>query len=396
MKREQPKVRGIYEKVPGSGEWWICYFDAKGKRRREKAGTRSSALILYRKRKTEALEGRKLPENLRSIVKVSDIAPAIIRDYEINGKKSQDSVERRLRKHLLPFFGDMAVDDLTTEDFNRYMDRRKKAGAQNATINRELAALKRMFHLARYASPPQVRQLPVFPARLKENPPRQGFVEEQQFTKLIEHAEEPWFKALVTTAYAFGFRKSELLLQLRVSQIDLEKRTIRLDPGTTKNDQGRIVEMTNEVFAAVKTCVQHKQPTDYVFARADGKEVKDFRDAWWSACKQAGLGRFVKIRDVKGRIREKWQGLVPHDLRRSAARNMRRYGVDEGVIMKIGGWKTRSVFERYNIVSESDIMEAARKIEAGRNQAAIRQEQSATTSATSSNSEFSQYTTATN
>ena len=57
-------------------------------------------------------------------------------------------------------------------------------------------------------------------------------------------------------------------------------------------------------------------------------------------------------------------GLLFHDLRRTAARNLRRAGIAEGVIMKIGGWRTRSVFERYAIVSQTDIAEALKKLEA--------------------------------
>jgi hypothetical protein len=59
------RVRGLYEKEPGSGEWWIRYADVTGRIRREKAGTRDAALKLYRKRKTEILQGKKLPETLR-------------------------------------------------------------------------------------------------------------------------------------------------------------------------------------------------------------------------------------------------------------------------------------------------------------------------------------------
>ena len=59
------KQRGVFEKRPGSGDWWIRYIDALGRFRREKVGTKSNAITLYRKRKTEALEGKKLPEKLR-------------------------------------------------------------------------------------------------------------------------------------------------------------------------------------------------------------------------------------------------------------------------------------------------------------------------------------------
>lgn len=76
--------------------------------------------------------------------------------------------------------------------------------------------------------------------------------------------------------------------------------------------------------------------------------MHDFRGSWASTCKAA-----------------KVPGLLFHDLRRTAARNLRRAGVAEGIIMKIGGWKTRSVFERYAIVSQSDIRDAMAKLEAG-------------------------------
>jgi integrase len=359
------KERGVFEKVPGSGTWWVRYVDASGKLRREKVGTKSAAINLYRKRKTEAMAGKKLPENLRSVTRVSDLAPAILRDYAVNGRKSRVTVERRLRKHILPFFGDMAADDVSSEDFNRYVDRRKKTGAENGTINRELAVVKRMYRLARTGKPSRVREIPVF-ARLKENPPRQGFVEDRNYTLLMGHARELWLKAILAVAYTFGFRKSELLLQMKVKQVDLETRSLSLYAGATKNDESRVIKMTEEVYELLRACVAGKSLDDHVFTRENGDPVLDFRGAWWALCKKAALGKFVKRRDRKGRDQNKWQGLLFHDLRRSAVRNMVRCGVPEPVAMKLSGHKTRSVFERYNIVSESDITEAAHKIERAR------------------------------
>jgi len=69
------KIRGVFEKIPSSGVWWMQYFDAQGRHRREKAGLKSAAGILYRKRKTEALQGKKLPESLRArVVRFSELA----------------------------------------------------------------------------------------------------------------------------------------------------------------------------------------------------------------------------------------------------------------------------------------------------------------------------------
>src|SRR6266545_1066213 len=128
--------------------------------------------------------------------------------------------------------------------------------------------------------------------------------------------------------------------------VNLSAGTIRLEPGTTKNDQGREVSMTLPVRALLTQCINDKTSEDYVFTREDGKPVRDFRGTWANACEAA-----------------KVPSLLFHDLRRTAARNLRRAGVAEGVIMKIGGWKTRSVFERYAIVSRTDIVDAMQRLQ---------------------------------
>jgi integrase len=156
-----------------------------------------------------------------------------------------------------------------------------------------------------------------------------------------------WLRATFETGYTYGWRHEELLALL-VRQVDLSDGTIRLEPGTTKNDEGREVSMTLPVRALLTQCVIGKDPDDCVFTREGGTPVREFRGAWAKACKAA-----------------KVPALLFHDLRRTAARNLRRAGVAEGVIMRIGGWKTRSVFDRYAIVSQSDIRDAMAKLEAG-------------------------------
>ena len=98
--------------------------------------------------------------------------------------------------------------------------------------------------------------------------------------------------------------------------------------------------MSDAVYTLLKECIQGKGPEDRVFTRKNGKPVKDFRRAWWKLIAAAGL-----------------PGLLGHDFRRSAARSYRKAGVAESVIMKIGGWKTRTMFERYNITDSKDVAE---------------------------------------
>lgn len=217
-----------------------------------------------------------------------------------------------------------------------------------------------------------MRNVPIFP-RLAENNVRTGFVDDSQYLKLAEHSKELWFRALLEVARTYGWRKREVT-GLRVNQVDLFRRTIRLDPGTTKNREGREVSMSESVYTLLRACVAGKPSDGFVFTREDGKPVRDFRKAWANACCAAGLGRLICATCSKeflegGKLCPAckqpltYKGLIVHDLRRTAARNLRRAGVAEGVIQKIGGWKTRSVFERYNIVTQTDIQDAMLKLQ---------------------------------
>jgi integrase len=136
------------------------------------------------------------------------------------------------------------------------------------------------------------------------------------------------------------------------AQVDRTQGIVRLEVGETKNDEARTFYFDEELTAIMKQ--QWEQRKDgkiilpYVFLNRYGKDkVKRFDKSWKKACKKAKIG-----------------DRIFHDLRRTAVRNMVRSGTPEIVAMKISGHKSRSVFDRYNITSESDIMEASRRQEA--------------------------------
>src|SRR5262249_51607434 len=153
----------------------------------------------------------------------------------------------RWENHLMPFFGHVRASRLSTDDINRYVESRQVEKANNATINRELALLKRAFNFGTECTPKKVSTVPVFPKKLKENHPRQGFVDDEEYRRLSDLCPELWLRAIIAVAYTFGFREAELT-HLRVRQVDLRERTIRLGSSTTKNGDGRIVKMTEEVY----------------------------------------------------------------------------------------------------------------------------------------------------
>ena len=105
------------------------------------------------------------------------------------------------------------------------------------------------------ADPPHVERVPYI-HMLKEDNARKGFVEYGDFIKLrfAAEAEQPWFQIFLELAFAYGWRRGELL-GLRVRQVDLPARTVRLDVGSTKNGEGREVTMTKQVEALLRQAV---------------------------------------------------------------------------------------------------------------------------------------------
>ena len=275
---------------------------------------------------------RKIPEGL----------PAPTRVWrEQSAAKLIGDAERRWSVNLKKAFGNRKATLVTKEDLNDYILARHDAGAKNATINREMAFLRRAFKMGYDARPRLVADIPAFPAKLPETA-RTGFIEDTAFNKLLAALKEPGLRAMVLTAYRLGFRMSELknLLVLQVVA-----GWIVLFAGATKNSRSRKVPMPQDVREAVEACCIGKKPDDHVFTWPTGKQIMDFRATWAKACKQAGVA-----------------GLHFHDLRRSATRNILRKGVAATVAMKITGHLTRAVFDAYDVTADQDLLEAASRI----------------------------------
>ena len=332
------------------GPYWIQFY-RNGVKVRESSHSENEnvAVKLLQKRQAEVRTDTFIEPRDRKLT-VDWLYAGYLSNLRNNGMASLVCAEQRWTLaggepgRLRKFFGGTRALGVTSDRLNQYVRACQDEGLSSGTINRDLAALRRAFNIARREG--RLDKIPYFP-HLKESAPRVGFVEEPDYNKLATHAGELWLRALLASAYTFGFRKGELL-GLRVRQADLFGRTIRLNAGETKSGDGRTVKMTGDVFTLLAACCAGKNPDDFVFTRDNGKPVVGFRKRWAALCKAAGL-----------------PGLLFHDLRRSAVRNAVRRGVPEVVCMRISGHKTRSVFDRYNVVSENDLADAAVKIEAG-------------------------------
>jgi len=160
-------------------------------------------------------------------------------------------------------------------------------------------------------------------------------------------------RCVISIAYTYGWRARSEILPLMRSQLDLAAGTLRLEAGTTKNREGRVVYLTPDLRAMLAAQLERvealqkklKRVIPYLFPNNKGERIVEFRKAWAAAPRSAGL-----------------PGLLVHDLRRSAVRNMERQGVSRSVAMKMTGHKTESVYRRYAIISDADLQDATRRI----------------------------------
>lgn len=377
MKTEgEPKHRGVYEKTPGSGVWWIRWHDAQGRRHREKIGSKSVAIKVAEKRRVAVRENQKLPELRPRIVPFGEIAADALA-YSEKHKRDYRTDRSRMRR-LLGWWKDRPADSLTPEEIEDRLN--SVAQWTDSTRNRMRALLLLTHKLANRHGKVKENPARLFPAR-PERAVRQGFIDDAQYTRLIQIRPPLWLRAMLALGYTYGWRAGELI-GLRVRQLDLAAGTVRLEPGTTKNGEGRTIRLTSGCFELLRACMLEKQQGDFVFTRPDGRAVHAYRYDWEHLCARAGLGRFVcencqaqgPVTSATGRACRsctearqlgvyRYEGILFHDLRRSAVRNLERAGVPRSFAMKVTGHKTEAVYRRYAICSEQDMAEAIGRLE---------------------------------
>src|SRR5206468_9472764 len=349
--REAPKgarlmkrPRGLGTVYPRGRVWWI---QCPGEKPESSGSTRKKdAEDLLDKRLGEARIGRLVPGMGRA--NYADLERMLLDDMRANARRSIGNVEKNILPRLRAFFGGMRSGDITYDVVSAYIARRLTL-VSRATVRYERAVLRRMFGIAFRAG--KVDRVPPFPTVRVENA-RTNFCSPREIERVINYL-PMHAKSAVRCQYLTGWRTSEIL-GLTWARVDFDVKAIRLDSEQSKSGKPRSFPFSQ--LPALTMLLREQRRRTSVLERKRGqiipwvfhfrgKRIKSFRTAWRNAIKKAGV-----------------PGLCPHDMRRSAARNLVRAGVPEKVVMDLCGWKTRAMFDRYNITSADDLSEGVGRL----------------------------------
>jgi integrase len=257
--------------------------------------------------------------------------------------------------HIEAFFGENArAIDITRSRVSAYQEARLKTDAARNTVRYETGVLSAAFGVA--AANDLLPAKPVFP-QLGEGEKRKGFFEAADFAALVIALPSD-VADVVRFARMTGWRRGEVtgLLWAQIDWNDDDfpgihdepvpgpEASIRVYEEDTKGGDARVFPLAGAPELRELLLSRWRARDGLRVFHRSGKPVGDFRKAWARACKAAGV-----------------PDRIFHDLRRTAARDFRRAGVSEGEIMRLCGWKTRDMFDRYNIVDLEDLTRAVER-----------------------------------
>jgi site-specific recombinase XerD len=331
-------ARGIFEKVPGSGIWWIRFNDAQGRYRREKAGTKGMAIDLYRKRKVQALEGRKLPERLRrATVTFAAIAKDALAYSKVHKAGTSYRCDAGRMEVVLGWFREYPAESITAQDIEGQFQKQEWAPA---TANRYRALLSLTYRLAIRNGKVKENPARLVPHRLEDNA-RIRFLSTEEETALRKAIEAkcpehlPEFDLALNT----GIRLSEQygLLWENVS-IPLRMLTIP----RTKNGTMRHVPLNQAAVKALETLRKRLPASEYVCGGA-----REPRRWFEPALKDAKVANFS------------W-----HCLRHTFASRLVMAGVDIRTVQELLGHKTIAMTVRYCHLAPKHTLAAVERLDA--------------------------------
>jgi integrase len=288
-------------------------------------------------------------------VRMNQLFDLVIEVGRLKGNASQDDVELIIKNRLRPRFGAMLAQRVTNAEIRKYIGERRgekkdtKSAVKsfaNATINKELAYLRRAFKLGASETPPLVIHIPRFEMLDTSANVREGLLSHDQYRK-VRDLLQPHGRIALVLGYHTGARAGELR-QILKDRIDFKASRISLPGVTTKSGRPRHLPIYGDMRAEIEMAISKGSRECPYLIQCDGQQVtkSGWKKNWRTACKTAGISTALF-----------------HDLRRTALTNMIEAGFSEKEAMEISGHRTRYVFDRYHIVSDRRLKEMASKLD---------------------------------
>jgi integrase len=339
----QSSYKGRDGKRHKSTTWFLKYY-VNGKPLRESTGTenRDEAIRILRQKLAGVARYSEYSQQVERVL-VGQLLDLVVEDYQFNERGSSYDTKHRIEKHLRPAFGHRRAVDITTPMIKKYTaDRAKEAAA--ATVNKELAFLRRAFKLGQQHEPPLVQRFPHIRMLPLDNA-REGIIEHELY-RSIRDALPSYARIAFVISYHTGSRKGEIA-KIRLDKIDFKRSRIDLPGRTTKNKKARFLPIYGDMAAELSMAISLAQPGCPFLVQDKGRRVEDWEKSWARAVALAGADEALF-----------------HDLRRTALTNMIEAGFSEKEAMEISGHRTRAVFDRYHIVSERRLNQLRERMEA--------------------------------
>lgn len=295
---------------------------------------------------------------------VDELIDDLVANMRRHKRASVDVAERHL-KDIRLWFGAMTAAHVTTAAVQKYQDDclSRTPPLKPATINRRCELLRGAFIHAHKRTPPKISKVPVIPM-LPVNNARQGFTGAVDFFKILGALKDDDLRDFIEWGWWSAMRPDEVR-KMTWAMFDKETWTLNLDPEAEKTRKPRLLPLRtsrghlNPLGRIIKRrLARRRADCELIFYRivakykANGgagvRPVMEYRRAWKAACNRVGI---KAGRNVPG-------GVTPYDLRRSALRNIVRATKDVNTTMQISGHRTRSTFDRYNIISPDDVQTA--------------------------------------